>query len=72
MGDKWEFPGGKQEDGESMPEALARGLTTVAQPSLEKGRRAGYLLNNPPRSGIPVIEVLDTELVRGRTSGPPA
>jgi hypothetical protein len=29
-------------------------------------------LNNPPRSGIPVIEVLDTELVRGRTSGPPA
>ena len=57
---------------DGVPEALARGLTTVAQPSLEKGRRAGYLLNNPPRSGIPVIEVLDTELVRGRTSGPPA
>ncbi|CAM5739577.1 LacI family DNA-binding transcriptional regulator [Mycolicibacterium aubagnense] len=57
---------------DGVPEARARGLTTVDQPSLEKGRRAGYLLNNPPRSGIPVIEVLDTELVRGRTSGPPA
>jgi DNA-binding LacI/PurR family transcriptional regulator len=47
-------------------------LTTVVQPSVEKGRRAGELLNNPPRSGLPVNELLDTEVVRGRTSGPPA
>jgi DNA-binding LacI/PurR family transcriptional regulator len=57
---------------DGVPEALARGLTTVIQPSVEKGRRAGWLLHNPPRSGLPVVEVLETELVRGRTSGPPA
>ena len=57
---------------DGVPEALARGLTTVMQPSVEKGRRAGWLLHNPPRSGLPVVEVLDTELVRGRTSGAPA
>jgi DNA-binding LacI/PurR family transcriptional regulator len=56
---------------DGIPDALRRGLTTVAQPSLEKGRRAGYLLHHPPRSGQPVIDVLDTELIRGRTSGPP-
>ena len=56
---------------DGIPEALGRGLTTVRQPSLEKGRRAGHLLHSPPRSGLPVIDVLDTELVRGRTSGPP-
>jgi len=56
---------------DGVPDALARGLTTVAQPSLEKGRRAGYLLNNPPRSGIPAVEVLGTELVRGRTAATP-
>jgi DNA-binding LacI/PurR family transcriptional regulator len=57
---------------DGVPEALRRGLTTVVQPSLEKGRRAGQLLHNPPRSGLPVIDVLDTEVVRGRTAGPPA
>ena len=57
---------------DGVPEALRRGLTTVVQPSMEKGRRAGRLLHNPPRSGLPVIDVLDTEVVRGRTSGPPA
>ena len=46
-------------------------LTTVAQPSLEKGRHAGNLLHNPPRSGLPVIDILPTELVRGRTAGAP-
>jgi DNA-binding LacI/PurR family transcriptional regulator len=56
---------------DGIPEALRRGLTTVSQPSMEKGRRAGHLLHNPPRSGLPVIDVLDTELIRGRTSGPP-
>jgi DNA-binding LacI/PurR family transcriptional regulator len=56
---------------DGVPEALKRGLTTVAQSSLEKGRRAGALLHNPPRSGLPVIDVLPTELIRGRTTGPP-
>ena len=56
---------------DGVPQALARGLTTVAQPSQEKGRRAGYLLNNPPRSGIPVVEVLETEFIRGRTAAAP-
>ena len=56
---------------DGIPEALRRGLTTVRQPSMEKGRRAGQLLHKPPRSGLPVIDTLDTEVVRGRTSGPP-
>jgi DNA-binding LacI/PurR family transcriptional regulator len=57
---------------DGVPEAMSRGLTTVAQPSLQKGRRAGELLLKPPRSGLPVVELLDTELIRGRTAGPPA
>ena len=57
---------------DGVPEAISRGLTTVAQPSLQKGRRAGELVQNPPRSGLPVVELLDTELIRGRTAGPPA
>jgi DNA-binding LacI/PurR family transcriptional regulator len=57
---------------DGVPEAISRGLTTVAQPSLEKGRRAGELVQKPPRSGLPVVDLLDTELIRGRTAGPPA
>jgi DNA-binding LacI/PurR family transcriptional regulator len=57
---------------DGIPEAISRGLTTVAQPSLRKGHRAGELLLTPPRSGLPVVELLDTELIRGRTAGPPA
>ena len=57
---------------DGIPEAISRGLTTVAQPSLQKGRRAGELLLKPPRSGLPVVELLETELIRGRTAGPPA
>ncbi|MGB3356154.1 MAG: LacI family DNA-binding transcriptional regulator [Mycobacterium sp.] len=57
---------------DGVPDALQRGLTTVVQPGIEKGRRAGALLHNPPGSGLPVIEILGTEVVRGRTSGPPA
>ncbi|BBZ02486.1 LacI family transcriptional regulator [Mycolicibacterium chitae] len=56
---------------DGVPEALKRGLTTVVQPSFEKGRRAGNLLLNPPGSGLPVLDILPTELVRGRTAGPP-
>jgi len=53
---------------DGVAEAVRRGLTTVRQPSLEKGRRAGQLLLKPP-SGQPVVEVLETQLVRGRTTG---
>lgn len=56
---------------DGVPEAIGRGLTTVAQPSLHKGLRAGELLLSPPRSGLPVTELLDIELIRGRTAGPP-
>ena len=55
---------------DGIPEAISRGLTTVAQPSLQKGRRAGELLHEG--NIHPVVEVLDTELIRGRTAGPPA
>jgi DNA-binding LacI/PurR family transcriptional regulator len=57
---------------DGIPDALRRGLSTVAQPNLEKGRFAGKLLHTPPRSGLPVNEVLPTELIRGRTVGPPS
>jgi DNA-binding LacI/PurR family transcriptional regulator len=55
---------------DGVPAAMSRGLTTVAQPSLEKGRRAGELLHMGDIN--PTIAVLDTELIRGRTAGPPA
>lgn len=57
---------------DGVPEALGRGLSTVAQPNAEKGRLAGKLLHSPPRSGLPADEVLPTELIRGRTAGPPS
>jgi DNA-binding LacI/PurR family transcriptional regulator len=55
---------------DGVPEAISRGLTTVAQPSLQKGRRAGELLHKGDIH--PTVEMLDTELIRGRTAGPPA
>jgi DNA-binding LacI/PurR family transcriptional regulator len=55
---------------DGVPEAMSRGLTTVAQPSLHKGRRAGEVLLSGDLD--PTIEVLETELIRGRTAGPPA
>jgi DNA-binding LacI/PurR family transcriptional regulator len=57
---------------DGVPDALRRGLSTVAQPKLEKGRLAGKLLHTPPRTGLPVDEVLPTEFIRGRTAGPPS
>ncbi|WP_099022362.1 LacI family DNA-binding transcriptional regulator [Mycolicibacterium palauense] len=54
---------------DGVSEAVRRGLTTVRQPNMEKGRAAGRLLHSPPRSGLPVIEELPTELIRGRTAG---
>jgi DNA-binding LacI/PurR family transcriptional regulator len=55
---------------DGVPEAMSRGLTTVAQPSLQKGRRAGELLLSGDLN--PTIEVIRTQLIRGRTAGPPA
>lgn len=51
-------------------EALRQGLTTVAQPNLQKGRRAGELLHNAGGAPAPTVEMLDTELIRGHTAGP--
>jgi DNA-binding LacI/PurR family transcriptional regulator len=56
---------------DGIPEAVKRGLTTVSQPSMEKGRAAGRILHSPSWSGLPVVEILPTELIRGRTAGPP-
>jgi DNA-binding LacI/PurR family transcriptional regulator len=55
---------------DGVPEAMSRGLTTVVQPSLQKGRRAGELLLSGDLN--PTIEVIRTQLIRGRTAGPPA
>jgi DNA-binding LacI/PurR family transcriptional regulator len=55
---------------DGIPEAISRGLTTVAQPSLQKGRRAGELLHEGNIQAV--VELLDTKLIRGRTAGPPA
>jgi DNA-binding LacI/PurR family transcriptional regulator len=55
---------------DGIPEALNRGLTTVAQPSFQKGCRAGELLHDG--NIHPTVEMLDTQLIRGRTAGPPA
>ncbi|KUI36725.1 LacI family DNA-binding transcriptional regulator [Mycobacterium sp. GA-2829] len=57
---------------DGIPAAVGRGLTTVVQPSVEKGRRAGRLLHQPPRDGLPVVDILDTQMLRGRTAGAPA
>ena len=57
---------------DGVPEARRRGLCTVSQSSMDKGRAAGKLLHNPPRTGLPAEEVLPTQLIRGRTARPPA
>ena len=54
---------------DGVDEALRESLTTVRQPQEEKGRRAGALLMSPSGSGVPIVEMLDTELLAGRTSG---
>ena len=57
---------------DGVPDALQRGLTTVVQPRVQKGRRAGDLLPTPPLSGLPGIEALSSELFTRPTSPPPA
>lgn len=56
---------------DGVPRALRVGLTTIRQPAEEKGRRAGALLHRTTQSGVAAVEILDTELVRGRTAAPP-
>lgn len=56
---------------DGVPEAERLGLTTVRQPMLEKGRTAGRLLLDPGDGTGPRTVLLDTELVTGRTCGPP-
>lgn len=55
---------------DGVDDALREGLTTVRQPQEEKGRRAGALLMRPSRSGGATVEMLETELLPGSTSGP--
>ncbi|WP_137723187.1 LacI family DNA-binding transcriptional regulator [Prescottella subtropica] len=56
---------------DGIDEAMRVGLTTVRQPQEDKGRRAGALLLSGSDSGVPTAVMLDTELVRGRTSAAP-
>jgi DNA-binding LacI/PurR family transcriptional regulator len=56
---------------DGVPQALARGLTTVRQPVLEKGKAAGHLLLTPADPSRARTQLLDTELVIGGTSGLP-
>ncbi|MFD4368931.1 substrate-binding domain-containing protein [Rhodococcus sp. NPDC058521] len=55
---------------DGVDQAIREGLTTVLQPQEEKGRRAGALLMSPSHSGVATVEMLDTELFRGATTGP--
>ncbi len=60
---------------DGIPRALHHGITTVTQPSREKGSRSGAVLaaliaGENPRT--PERIILDTHVVTGRTVGPPA
>ena len=57
---------------DGIPEALARGLTTVCSPAWRRAGAPGGCCTTRRGRVCPSIEVLDTEVVRGRTSGPPA
>lgn len=56
---------------DDIPEAAARGLTTVHQPARDKGRIAGNLLLDPPDDPADRQVVLPTELVVRASTGPP-
>ncbi len=56
---------------DGVPDAERIGLTTVRQPMLEKGHAAGRLLFDGGDSAGPRTVLLDTELLVGRTCGPP-
>ena len=56
---------------DGVEDAIRENVTTVRQDAEEKGRRAGALLVSTARSGVVAAEFLPTELVKGRTAGPP-
>jgi DNA-binding LacI/PurR family transcriptional regulator len=55
---------------DDIPDAASAGLTTVRQPAMEKGRRAGALLLDPPEDLALRQVVLPTELVVRASTGP--
>ncbi|GIJ49974.1 LacI family transcriptional regulator [Virgisporangium aliadipatigenens] len=55
---------------DDIPEAAAVGLTTIRQPSVERGRIAGELLLDPPADPQARHRVLPTTLVVRATTGP--
>jgi DNA-binding LacI/PurR family transcriptional regulator len=57
---------------DGIPEAARVGLTTVAQPLVEKGRTAGELFLTSAGAGEPRRRMLPTRLEVRATSGPPA
>lgn len=56
---------------DGIADARRAGLTTVAQPILDKGKAAGKLLLSGAEPGQPRRLKLDTELIIGETSAPP-
>jgi DNA-binding LacI/PurR family transcriptional regulator len=52
---------------DDVPAATAAGLTTVRQPTPEKGRRAVALLDKPAVNGRRVVELPTKLIVRGST-----
>ncbi len=55
---------------DDIPEAAAAGLTTVAQPAVDKGRVAGELLLDPPEEAARRQVLLPTELIVRTSTGP--
>jgi DNA-binding LacI/PurR family transcriptional regulator len=55
---------------DDIPEAAGAGLTTIRQPSVERGRIAGELLLDPPAEPRARHRVLPTTLVVRATTGP--
>jgi DNA-binding LacI/PurR family transcriptional regulator len=55
---------------DDIPEAAAAGLTTISQPSVERGRIAGEMLFDPPADPQARRRILPTTLVVRATTGP--
>jgi len=55
---------------DDIPEAATVGLTTIRQPSVERGRAVGELLSDPPEDPAARQRVLPTSLVVRATTGP--
>jgi DNA-binding LacI/PurR family transcriptional regulator len=55
---------------DDIPEAERAGLTTIRQPSVERGRITGELLLDPPKDPQARRRVLPTTLVVRASTGP--